>query len=127
MSCEAGFTDNRCYEQTTDISRAVEAGAPLKTAVADFEHDFGRARDILLAAINETAESLGMFGYRFPDLETDPKDANWNSRYRRSIREIIQRHDDMEEAIDVAFADYDWSITRALRALRQALARETVS
>ena len=34
MSCEAGFTDNRCNEQTTDNSRAVEAGATLKTAVA---------------------------------------------------------------------------------------------
>ena len=127
MSCEAAFTDNPCNEQETANLRGVQAGAPFKGALADFEHDFGRARDILLAAINEAAESLGVFGYRFPDPETDPKDADWNSRYQLSIRGTIQHHDDMGEAIDVAFADYDWSITRALRAFRQALVRETVS
>jgi hypothetical protein len=126
MSCEAGFTDNPCNEQKTDNPRA-QAGATLASALADFEHDFGRAREILLAVINEAVESLGVFGYRFPDPEEDPKDADWTSRYQRSIRAIIQRHDDMDEVIDVAFADYDWSITRALRAFRQALVREKVS
>ena len=130
MSCEAGFTANRCNDQETANLHGVQAAAPFKRALADFadfEHDFGRARDILLAVINEAAESLGVFSYRFPDPEEDPKDADWTSRYQRSIRAIIQRHDDMDEAIDVAFADYDWSITRALRAFRQALVRETVS
>jgi hypothetical protein len=125
MSRGAGFTDNRCNDQETANLRGVQAGAPFKSTLANFEHDFGRARDILTAAINEAAEDLGVFGYRFPDPEEDPKDADWTSRYQRSIRAIIQRHADMDEAIDVAFADYDWSITRALREFRQAIARET--
>jgi hypothetical protein len=33
--------------------------------------------------------------------------------------------DPLEETIAVAFADYDWSITRALRGFRQAVVRET--
>jgi hypothetical protein len=112
MSC-----DNNSTRPASRMSRAL----------ADLEDDLERARDILLAAINEAAEGLGVFGYRFPDPEENPKDADWTSRYQRSIRAIIQRRDDMDEAIDVAFADYDWSITRALRAFRQALVREKVS
>ncbi len=95
-------------------------------ALADLEDDLERARAILASAIESAGESLGGFDYLFPDPE-EPKDADWVSLYRRAIRAIIQRHDDMGEAIDVAFADYDWSVTRVLRAFRQALVREKVS
>lgn len=96
MPCQTGFTDSRCNEQETANPRLVwrgdtpRADAALKTALRLLEDDLERARDVLLAAINEA----------LPEL-----------------------HDDASKAIDAAFADCDWEVERATRALRQALER----
>ena len=96
------------------------------TALADFEDDLERARDILASAIESAAEGLGDFDYLFPDPE-EPKDADWVSLYRRAIKALQELHDDASEAIATAFASFDWETKRALRAFRQALVREKVS
>jgi hypothetical protein len=109
MSCGADFTENRCNDQETANLRGVQAGAPFKSALADFEHDLGRARDVL---------SL------FEDCEQDPKNADRISISMRSLEVLKRQQEDAQAAIASVFKDHAWEAARALRAFRQVFVRE---
>ena len=89
MSCEAGFTDSHCNEQTTDNPRA-EAGATHKTAFRELENDIETANAILKAAIEDAVEGLDCAFSLFEDCEQDPKNADRISISMRSL-EVLKR------------------------------------
>jgi DNA-binding ferritin-like protein len=96
-----------------------------KSAFRDLKEDLERTRDILAAAIDDAAERLGHFGYRFPDPDEDPKGAEWTSLYRRSIRAMLKRHSNMDEELAAALKNFDRETRPATRRFKTALIRET--
>jgi hypothetical protein len=126
MSCEAGFTDSRCNEQTTDNPHA-QAGATHKNAVRELDSDIETATAILKAAIEDVVEGLDCAFSLFEDCEQDPKNANRISISMRALEALKRQQEDAEAAIASAFKDHNWEVARALRAFRQAFVREKLS
>jgi hypothetical protein len=133
MSRKAGFIDDTCTDRETANLRVVGRGDlpprrsesdTFKSAVRDLEEDLERTRDIPAAAIDDAAERLGHFGYRFPDHDEDPKGADWTGLYRRSIRAILKRYGDMDEGLAAALKNFDWGARQAMRRFKVALIRE---
>jgi hypothetical protein len=108
MSCEANFTGSQRERNQT-------------SAIVDFEIDFEIARDNLEAAI---ADIVGVDA----DAEDDVlvKEENGSiSLDADELRDLLDRLAEAPRATTVAFEDFRWSVARALRALRRALAHET--
>ena len=124
MSCEAGFTDSRCNEQTTDNPRA-KAGATLAIALSDFAEDIERARDLLVIAIERAASRPDYFIDDLEDAEDAEDDADSVTVEKCAIADLREAYDDVTGAITHAFASFDWEVARALRAFKQAITRQS--
>jgi hypothetical protein len=129
MSCEAGFTDNRCNGQETANPRVVwrgdtpQAGAALKTALRLLADDLETARDILKSATEQAADRLEAFEHIL-DFVEDPEDEKCVNVDLSSIESVRDLHDEVGEAIAGAFEDFDWETRKAWRAFEQALDHE---
>ena len=127
MSCEAGLSDSHCNEQTTDNPRA-EAGATHKTAFRKLENDIETANAILKAAIEDAVEGLDGAFFLFEDCEQDPKDADRIiSISMRSLEVLKRQQENAEAAIAAVFKDHGWELRWAMRAFKEAIARETAA
>jgi hypothetical protein len=124
MSCEAGFADGRCNEQTTD-NPCTQTGATHKTAVRELENDIETANAILKAAIEDAVEGLDCAFFLFEDCEQDPKNADRISISMRSLEVLKRQQEDAEAAIAAVFKDHGWELRWAMRAFKEAIARET--
>jgi hypothetical protein len=124
MSCEAGSTDSRCNEQTIPNPHA-RGGVTHKTAVRELDSDIETANAILKAAIEEVVEGLDCTFSLFEDCERDPKNADRISISMRSLEVLKRRQEEAEAAIAAVFKDHGWELRRALRAFKEAIARET--
>jgi hypothetical protein len=128
MSCEAGFTDSRCNEQTTDVvwrGEAPQACATHKNAVRELDSDIETASAILKAAIEDVVEGLDCTFSLFEDCERDPKNADRIRISMRSLEVLKRKQEEAEAAIAAVFKDHGWELRRAMRTFKEAIARET--
>lgn len=128
MSREVAFTDNPSNEQMRDVVRqgdAPQAGASHKNAVRELENEIETANAILKAAIEDAVEGLDCAFSLFEDCEQDPKNADRISISMRSLEVLKRQQEEAEAAIAAVFKDHGWELRRAVRAFKEAIARET--
>jgi hypothetical protein len=89
-------------------------------ALATFKDDLEAARADLEAAIADIINDVDV-----NDTLAKKSDSSVVFINKAQLSDLLNRLVDAPEEIAVAFENYDWAIRRALRALQQALARET--
>jgi hypothetical protein len=112
------FTDHRGNEQITAQLVAV------RTAFRDCAEDIETANVKLRAAIEDIVESLDCAYSLFEDCEQDPKNADRISVSMRSLEALKREQEEAEAAIAAIFQDHGWDLRRAMRAFKEAIARE---
>jgi hypothetical protein len=113
------FTDRRGNEQIA--AQLVAARA----AFRELEDDIEAANAILKAAIEGIVESLDCAYSLFEHCEQDPKSADRISISMRSLEVLKRKQEEAEAAIAAVFKDHSWELRRAMRAFKEAIARET--
>ena len=116
------FYRQSLHEQTIPNPHA-PAGVTHKTAFRELENDIETANAILKAAIEDVVESLDCAYSLFEDCEQDPKNARRISM--RSLEVLKREQEEAEAAIAAVFKDHGWELRRAMRAFKEAIARET--
>ena len=118
------FYRQSLHEQTIPNPHA-PAGVTHKTAFRELENDIETANAILKAAIEDVVESLDCAYSLFEGCEQDPKHADRISISMRSLEVLKRGQEEAEAAIAAVFKDHGWELRRAMRAFKEAIARET--